>query len=308
MSKPLVSVMMNCYNGDKYLNESIDSILDQTYSNWELVFWDNCSTDNSAKVVSGYNDPRIKYFLAPTNTRLGEARRLATEFCLGEYISFLDTDDIYMPENLARKVELITRYSADVFYSGSIHVNENGRTKSRHKVKAKCGNVFEDLLNQFDIDVATVMFKKSIIIEKQINFDGRIHGSEEYDLFTIISVEHRFVVSDEYLAKVRIRRSSLTNIVMDKWAEDRRLTLIKIRDQYPDQVRRYKKAIKEAFARADYYQARWLVSVNKRSEALELLDTVTDINWRYRALYLSLLVSKDLWNLVHRFLPSYRGT
>jgi glycosyltransferase involved in cell wall biosynthesis len=307
MSKPLVSVIMNCYNGDKYLNESIDSILNQTYSNWELVFWDNRSTDNSAKVVSSYNDPRIRYFLAPTNTRLGEARRLATEFCLGEYISFLDTDDIYMPENLARKVDLITKFSADVFYSGSIHVDENGRTKSRHKVKAKCGNVFEDLLYQFDIDVATMMLKRSIIAEKKINFDGRIYGSEEYDLFTILSVEHLFIVSDEYLAKVRIRRRSLTYIVMDKWAEDRRLTLRKIQNQYPDHAKRYKNAMKEAFARADYYQARWLVSINKRSEALELLYPVIYTNWRYCALYLILLVSKNLWNLVHRYLPSYRG-
>ena len=58
----LVSIIMNCYNGEKYLREALDSIIDQTYKNWELIFWDNQSTDYSAKIVLSYNDHRVKYF------------------------------------------------------------------------------------------------------------------------------------------------------------------------------------------------------------------------------------------------------
>ena len=58
----LVSIIMNCYNGEKYLQEALDSIIDQTYKNWELIFWDNQSIDNSTNIVLSYNDHRIKYF------------------------------------------------------------------------------------------------------------------------------------------------------------------------------------------------------------------------------------------------------
>ena len=57
--QPLVSVIMNCFNGEKYLREAIDSVLAQTYQNWELIFWDNQSTDSSAEIVKSYDDPRI---------------------------------------------------------------------------------------------------------------------------------------------------------------------------------------------------------------------------------------------------------
>lgn len=59
--QPLVSVIMNCYNGSKYLKESIDSVLNQTYSNYEIIFWDNQSTDNSAEIFNSYTDSRLKY-------------------------------------------------------------------------------------------------------------------------------------------------------------------------------------------------------------------------------------------------------
>ena len=60
--KPLVSVIMNCHNGDKYLEEAIKSVIKQTYKNWEIIFWDNNSTDKSAEIVNSFKDDRIKYF------------------------------------------------------------------------------------------------------------------------------------------------------------------------------------------------------------------------------------------------------
>ena len=61
MPSPLVSVLINCYNGEKYVEAAIDSVIDQTYKNWEIIFWDNQSTDNSEKILKKYNDERINY-------------------------------------------------------------------------------------------------------------------------------------------------------------------------------------------------------------------------------------------------------
>ena len=73
---PLVSILMNCYNGEKYLKEAIDSIYNQTYDNWEIIFWDNASTDETANIVKSY-DHKIKYYLAAKTSPLGEARNFA---------------------------------------------------------------------------------------------------------------------------------------------------------------------------------------------------------------------------------------
>ena len=80
---------MNCYNGEKYLREAIDSIYAQSYENWEIIFWDNCSTDSSAEIAKSY-DEKIKYFTVSSKLELGEARKLATEHARGKYLAFLD--------------------------------------------------------------------------------------------------------------------------------------------------------------------------------------------------------------------------
>ena len=87
--EPLVSIMMNCYNGEKYLREAIESVLAQTFQNWELIFWDNQSTDQSANIFKSYKDPRLKYFLSPEHTDLGGGRAKAFQHLKGEFIAMM---------------------------------------------------------------------------------------------------------------------------------------------------------------------------------------------------------------------------
>ena len=75
--KDLVSVIINCHNGDQYLKKAIKSVISQTYSNWELVFWDNCSNDKSEKIIKSFNDKRIRYFKSKSFTSLYKARNYA---------------------------------------------------------------------------------------------------------------------------------------------------------------------------------------------------------------------------------------
>ena len=104
--KPLVSVIMNCFNGEKFLNVSIKSVLAQTYKNIELIFWDNLSTDNSAKIINSFKDKRIKYFKASKFTSLYEARNLAIKKAKGEFITFLDTDDWWHKNKIKKQFNL----------------------------------------------------------------------------------------------------------------------------------------------------------------------------------------------------------
>ena len=307
MKNGLVSIVVNCFNGSVFLREAIDSIINQTYRNWEIVFWDNQSTDNSAEIVHSYKDSRIRYIFAPTHTKLGEARYLAVNQCQGEYISFLDTDDVYYPDNLERKIEFVERETADVVYGGVVYISKSGEQIGRRLPRYKSGMLFKSFLYQFDVEVASMMIRRSALIGENLNFDPRIYGSEEYDLILNLSVQHRFAVISQSISKVRLHSSSLTAVVIDKWAFDRRLTLNKIIRLHSGIEEKFPSAFKEAFARADYYEARWLVHVGRLQDAASVMKKIALVNWRYFLLFYSLKTSPPLWRLLHQHLPSSRN-
>ena len=104
VSSPKVSIVVNCFNGEEFLHECLDSIVNQTFIDWELIFWDNCSTDNSANIFFSFNETRFKYFLAPSFTSLADARFLAIKQCISPWIGFIDCDDIWMPNKLDQQI------------------------------------------------------------------------------------------------------------------------------------------------------------------------------------------------------------
>ena len=103
---PLVSVIMNVRNGAAFLREALDSVLSQTFADWELIVWDDCSTDDSAQIVGEYQDRRIRYFLSPEDTPLGKARDQAIRQATGEWLAFLDQDDVWLPRKLEKQMAL----------------------------------------------------------------------------------------------------------------------------------------------------------------------------------------------------------
>ena len=103
LDHPLVSIIVNCFNGEKYLRDALQSVLKQTYTNWELIFWDNQSSDNSKKVFSEFLDDRSKYFISEKHTTLYEARNNAIKQSKGEIIAFLDVDDWWIESKRLEK-------------------------------------------------------------------------------------------------------------------------------------------------------------------------------------------------------------
>ena len=100
MSKqPLVSIIMNCYNGEEFLQEALESVQAQTYKNWELIFWDNQSSDKSSTILKSFNEPRFRYYYAEEHRNLYDSRNLAIQVSKGDFIAFLDSDDSWIPKN-----------------------------------------------------------------------------------------------------------------------------------------------------------------------------------------------------------------
>lgn len=193
----LVSVIMNCYNSDTYLHEAIDSVLKQTYQNWEIIFWDNQSTDSSADIVKAYKDPRIKYFYAQNFTVLGQARNLAVKEASGEWLGFLDCDDIWLPNKLELQMNLLnlSKYTPGLIYGQMdfiIETNGNNTVlgKSAKNLKNNptlpTGYIFDKLLYNCFIPLPSVLVKKQLFW-KVGGINDSLKVAEDYDLFLKIS-------------------------------------------------------------------------------------------------------------------------
>ena len=126
---PLVSVIVNCYNGEKYLKYAVESILSQTYRNLELIFWDNRSTDKSKGIIQSYKDKRIKYFYAKKHTTLYEARNLALQNCNGQFVCFLDVDDWYESSKIENQIIFFSDKEVGVVYSNRYTFYNNLKIK-----------------------------------------------------------------------------------------------------------------------------------------------------------------------------------
>ena len=144
---------MNCYNGEKYLREAIESVLAQTFQNWELIFWDNQSIDQSANIFKSYKDPRLKYFLSPEHTDLGGGRAKAFQHLTGEFIAILDSDDLWEKEKLLKQMNLFDNSDRNLgFVYGRAEVifnsekNTNFIFKEGHLLHE--GDIFGELVKE----------------------------------------------------------------------------------------------------------------------------------------------------------------
>ena len=103
-----ISVIVNCFNGEKYLDKCLQSIINQKYKNFEIIFFDNCSTDNSINIVKNFKDNRIKLFSSQTKLNLYQARNEAIKNASGELIAFLDVDDWWDKNYLNSREKILT--------------------------------------------------------------------------------------------------------------------------------------------------------------------------------------------------------
>lgn len=224
MHTPLVSVLMNCYNGEKYLKEAIDSVVAQTYENWEIIFWDNQSTDKTADIVKEYGDSRIRYYYASRFTDVGEARNLAMAQAKGDWIGFLDVDDEWLPEKLSTQ---ISRYQSEadrerigIIYSTMYNRDWSGKVNSPQDVENRCGNLFRENLASFKIWIPTTLVSRSSIAELGLSFNSELNVVEDFDFF--IRVAHKYLALQirEPLAIYRTHAENFTFRNCDLWFKE----------------------------------------------------------------------------------------
>lgn len=210
--RPLVSVIMNCFNGEEFLKYSLESLLAQTYENWELIFWDNQSSDLSSTIVKSFSDKRIKYFLAPNHTNLGKARNLAFTKAKGEWIAFFDCDDLWAKEKLMLQVNRsLIGDGVKLIYCKTEYFSSNNRlfTDINRSILPE-GHIFHLLAknNFISLSSALVYAEEFRLVN---GIEERFHQAEDYDLFIKICFRSKVGVVKEPLVKCRLHGHNLSS-------------------------------------------------------------------------------------------------
>lgn len=292
---PKISIIMNCFNGEEYLQEAIESIYNQTYSDWEIIFWDNASTDNSANIAKSY-DERIKYYLAPKTTSLGQARNLALNYASGEYLAFLDCDDIWNSNKLAIQLDILeSNQSYQMCYSGVIYIDEIGNFVKKTLPKSSNSSVFDTQLKSYEIGMQSVLIRNNI----KIDFNKELEFSPDFDLMMRIAASYKVYVINEHLIKYRVVTNSLTNQKIDKWSSEMKFTLDNLKKN-KDLYIKHESNFNLAYAKVEYNKARYLFSQNKRMQAITALSRWKFISVTYFLLYISALLGNKWWNTLHK--------
>ena len=209
---PLVSVIMNCYNGESYLADAIKSILLQTYNNFEVIFWDNQSYDNSASIYKSFKDKRLKYYYAKKHTSLYQARNLAIKKSKGKFIAFLDTDDVWFKDKLSSQIKQIKNKNSALVYSNYYILNQvTGLKKIAYKDKLPEGIIYKKLLKNYFLAIGTVLIKKDIFLKDKNFFNNRFNIIGDFDFFTRLSKNNFFFCSQRPLSIYRTHKESFSN-------------------------------------------------------------------------------------------------
>ena len=180
MDGSLVSVIVTTYNRESLISQTIDSILNQTYRNVELIIVDDGSTDKTKEVIMSYNDNRIRYFKTDNWGGPARPRNIGIEESKGDLIAFCDDDDIWIENKLSIQIRIMEESNCDFVYSNMCHFNTNIHNIIGFSKNRKIINI-NDLLRKNQISTSTVLVKKNHHLKFSEKKEYTI--AEDYDLW-----------------------------------------------------------------------------------------------------------------------------
>lgn len=199
----LVSIIMPSYNTALYIKETIQSVLDQTYTNWELIIVDDCSTDNTEEVLATINDSRIRYFKNEKNSGAAVSRNKALRAAKGQWIAFLDSDDLWMPEKLEKQINFMKKNGYSFSYTNYEEIDVDGN-KTGIKITGPKRITKTGMFNYCWPGCLTVMFDADKIGLIQIE---DIKKNNDYAMWLKVCQKADCYLLDEYLAQYRKGRA-----------------------------------------------------------------------------------------------------
>lgn len=230
--KDRVSVIIPIYNAEKYVRETLASVFAQTYKNIEIVLVDDCSKDKSAEIITKLKEqhPEIIYFLQPHNMGAGAARNKALELATGQYVAFLDSDDVWFPQKTARQIALMKKKKSPFSYAAIEMMDESGKIiKKKRNIRETCD--YKYLLHN------TIIATSSVIVDRNVLGDFRMplrRGGQDYA--TWLKLLRNGVVAygiNEVLVRYRVGSNSLSS---NKLKSVKQVWEIQTRDEHINPV------------------------------------------------------------------------
>lgn len=206
-----VSIIMPNYNCGKFLGETINSVIDQTYKNWELLIVDDCSTDNSVEVIKSFceKDERVKLFVNEQNSGAAASRNRAMREASGKWIAFLDSDDLWLEEKLEKQLRFMAENGYSFSYTAYEHIDEN--TEKLNVVVTGPKKLSKRKMFHYCYPgCLTVMYDCTETGVVQIP-DGIGNGENDYAIWLKICKKYTCFYLPEILAQYRVRSNSLSH-------------------------------------------------------------------------------------------------
>ena len=232
MNSPFISIIINCLNGEEYLRDAINSIYNQTYTNWEIIFWDNASTDKSAAIAKSY-DKKLCYFLSESVDTLYKARNKAVVEARGEYLAFLDCDDIWTSKKLEKIVLLMDLKPDGAAYASNCRYLYNNKPKKSFYSESN-GDVleqsFSDLISKYNVAISSVVLSKDLF-DRNLGFDGDFEFTGDKELLVRLALKKNMYITREVLTLIRIHNNNLTNLSFEKFSKENYMLLKKLMQQ-----------------------------------------------------------------------------
>lgn len=222
MKNPKVTVLMSVYNGEKYLNEAINSILNQTFEDFEFLIVNDGSTDKTGEILKSYNDLRIEIISNVKNIGLTKSLNKGLKLAKGKYIARQDGDDISLPDRIIKQVDFLDR-NLDIAIVGTnyFRINEKGDIVQEINRKRKDIDIKINLSKGNQLGHGTLMFRKDCV-EKIGFYRETFKYAQDYDFVLRFSDKYKLANIPELLYKWRINSHSISvskKIVQDRYAE-----------------------------------------------------------------------------------------
>jgi glycosyltransferase involved in cell wall biosynthesis len=245
MQTPIVSIIMCTYNRANYLREAIESVLAQTYSDWELLILDDCSTDNTKDIVSEYQakDPRIVYIKNDKNLGINKNRNKALELSTGKYIAVLDSDDIWSDTyKLQQQFEFLDANPDYCLIGSNVEIiDENSKAIGEIKYETEDTKIREKVLLRNQIAHSSVLYRKDTAHKAGL-YDANIRIWEDYDLWLKMGRLGKFRNLSSFTTKYRIHKSNSFSNIKSKGAFTHLQIIRRYKKDYPNYYRALAKA------------------------------------------------------------------
>ena len=207
---PKISVVIPVYNREKYVQSAVDSILSQTFSDFELLVIDDGSTDGSIAVVQSYSDPRIRFVRNNTNLGVSATRDKGIQLARGEYLAFLDSDDCAYPDRLRKQTAFLDNHpDYAAVGSWSEWMSEEGHSSGRIKRKPTSSDeIAAWRLFQQGIENSTSMARTDVL--RAYRYQEEFDICEDFELWARIAADHKLATLPEVLVRRRMHAGQLT--------------------------------------------------------------------------------------------------